>query len=92
MTEPEAVKAALSPQQLEQLWAEHLKGEFETQDVEAPSATMVEDAYVNHMPVNTGGRGKRVAGLLPGRLHSFMARRFTDDARESRRRGGAIRG
>ena len=48
----------LSAQQLEELWAEHLKGEFETKDVEATLATMVEDAYVNHMPVNTGGRGK----------------------------------
>jgi carboxymethylenebutenolidase len=48
----------LSSQQLEQLWTEHLKGEFETKDVEATLATMVDDAYVNHMPVNTGGRGK----------------------------------
>lgn len=48
----------LSSQQLEQLWAEHLKGEFETRDVEATLATMVDDAYVNHMPVHTGGRGK----------------------------------
>jgi carboxymethylenebutenolidase len=45
-------------QQLEALWAEHLKGEFETKDVEATLHTMVDDAYVNHMPVNTGGRGK----------------------------------
>lgn len=52
------MKATLTSQQLEQLWAEHLKGEFETKDVEATLATMVEDAYVNHMPVNTGGRGK----------------------------------
>ena len=49
---------SLSRQQLEHLWAEHLKGEFESKDVEATLATMVEDAYVNHMPVNTGGRGK----------------------------------
>jgi carboxymethylenebutenolidase len=48
----------LSPKQLEQLWADHLKGEFESKDVEATLATMVDDAYVNHMPVNTGGRGK----------------------------------
>ena len=47
-----------SAAELEQLWAEHLKGEFETKDVEATLATMVDDAYVNHMPVNTGGRGK----------------------------------
>ena len=48
----------LSAKQLEQLWADHLKGEFESKDVEATLATMVEDACVNHMPVNTGGRGK----------------------------------
>jgi len=58
MKQHHAVKATLSPQQLEDLWAEHLKGEFESKDVEATLATMVEDAYVNHMPVNTGGRGK----------------------------------
>src|SRR5690242_6003563 len=48
MTEHTTAPAALSPQQLEQLWAEHLKGEFETKDVEATLETMVEDAYVNH--------------------------------------------
>jgi carboxymethylenebutenolidase len=58
MTEPEGGNTTLSPQQLEQLWAEHLKGEFETKDVEETLATMVEDADVNHMPVNTGGHGK----------------------------------
>jgi len=45
-------------QQLEQLWTDHLAGEFVTKDVEATLATMVDDAYVNHVPVNTGGRGK----------------------------------
>jgi len=58
MKRPQAVKATLSAQQLETLWAEHIKGEFESKDVEATLATMVDDAYVNHMPVNTGGRGK----------------------------------
>ena len=48
----------LSPQSLEQLWADHLKGEFESKDVEATLVTMVEDASVNHMPVNSGGKGK----------------------------------
>jgi len=43
---------------LEQLWADHLAGEFTTKDVEATLATMVDDASVNHVPVNTGGRGK----------------------------------
>jgi hypothetical protein len=35
--------AILSPQRLEQLWAEHIKGEFETKDVEATLSTMVDD-------------------------------------------------
>lgn len=63
MGEQGAVKT-LSPQQLEQLWVEHLKGEFETKDVEATLATMVEDAYVNHMPVNTGARGKEALRIF----------------------------
>jgi len=58
MSKHDAGTAALSPRQLEELWAEHLEGEFATKDVELTLATMVEDAYVNHMPVNTGGRGK----------------------------------
>jgi len=58
MKRQEAVEATLSPQQLEHFWAEHIRGEFESKDVEATLATMVQDAYVNHMPVNTGGRGK----------------------------------
>jgi carboxymethylenebutenolidase len=48
----------VTPQELEKVWAEHLAGEFTTKDVEATLATMVEDASVNHVPVNTGGRGK----------------------------------
>ncbi len=43
---------------LEKIWAEHIAGEFTIKDVEYTLSTMVEDAYVNHMPVNTGGRGK----------------------------------
>jgi carboxymethylenebutenolidase len=43
---------------LEVLWAAHLDGEFAAKDVEATLATMVDDAYVNHVPVSTGGRGK----------------------------------
>jgi carboxymethylenebutenolidase len=58
MAEHKAGQASLTPDQLAQLWAEHLRGEFETKDVEATLATMVEDAFVNHVPVGTGGRGK----------------------------------
>ncbi len=43
---------------IESVWTEHLAGEFASKDVEATLSTMVDDAYVNHMPVNTGGRGK----------------------------------
>jgi carboxymethylenebutenolidase len=40
------------------LWQEHTDHEFVTRDTEATLRTMVEDAYVNHVPVMTGGRGK----------------------------------
>jgi carboxymethylenebutenolidase len=40
------------------IWEEHTAHEFATRDTEATLATMVEDAYVNHIPVLTGGSGK----------------------------------
>src|ERR1700678_2556297 len=43
---------------LSKLWEEHTNHEFVTRDTEATLATMVEDAYVNHVPVMTGGAGK----------------------------------
>ena len=43
---------------LSKLWEEHTNHEFVTRDTEATLATMVEDAYVNHVPVLTGGVGK----------------------------------
>ena len=43
---------------LSALWDEHTAHEFSTRDTEGTLATMVEDAYVNHVPVMTGGRGK----------------------------------
>ena len=45
-------------EEMERLWAEHLECEFEAKNVDAALGTMVDDAYINHMPVNTGGRGK----------------------------------
>jgi len=42
---------------LSKLWEEHTAHEFTTRDTEATLATMVEDAYVNHIPVMTGGNG-----------------------------------
>jgi carboxymethylenebutenolidase len=43
---------------LARLWEEHTKHEFSTRDTESTLSTMVEDAYVNHVPVLTGGAGK----------------------------------
>ena len=43
---------------LSKLWEEHTAHEFATRDTEATLRTMVEDAYVNHIPVLTGGHGK----------------------------------
>jgi len=52
-----------------QLWEEHCKHEFATRDVDATLDTMVEDAYVNHVPVLTGGVGKAA-------LRTFYSRDF----------------
>jgi carboxymethylenebutenolidase len=54
---------------LEQLWEEHTKYEFATRDTESTLATMTEDAYVNHIPVMTGGFGKDA-------LRAFYSERF----------------
>jgi carboxymethylenebutenolidase len=48
----------MSPQDLAQLWEQHTAHEFSTRDTEATLDTMVEDAYVNHIPTLTGGYGK----------------------------------
>lgn len=52
-----------------QLWEEHTAHEFVTRNPEATLATMVEDAYVNHVPVMTGGFGKNA-------LRAFYSRDF----------------
>jgi len=58
MTQSQTERAAATSENLEQVWKDHLAGEFINKDVEATLATMTEDAFVNHVPVNTGGRGK----------------------------------
>ena len=52
--------ASLTPSQqaLSDLWEEHIKFEFETKNADETLNTMVEDAYVNHIPVLTGGVGR----------------------------------
>jgi carboxymethylenebutenolidase len=54
---------------LRQLWDEHMRYEFTTHNTEDTLATMVEDAYVNHIPVLTGGVGRN-------ELREFYAKRF----------------
>ncbi len=56
-------------QALVDLWEEHCRYEFETRDTEATLATMVDDAYVNHIPTLTGGVGKPA-------LRAFYSRHF----------------
>jgi carboxymethylenebutenolidase len=54
---------------LSQLWEEHVRHEFATHNTEDTLATMVEDAYVNHIPVLTGGVGQ-------DELRVFYAKHF----------------
>jgi len=61
----------LSPAQetLRKLWEQHVQFEFSTRNTEDTLATMVEDAYVNHIPVLTGGVGR-------DELREFYSKRF----------------
>ena len=54
---------------LQQLWEEHIKHEFATRNTPDTLNTMVDDAYVNHIPVMTGGVGKE-------ELLEFYSKRF----------------
>ena len=54
---------------LRDLWEEHVRYEFATRNTEDTLATMVEDAYVNHIPVLTGGVGR-------DQLREFYSKRF----------------
>src|SRR5258708_40287127 len=71
MKEERATGCSLSPAQqtLNDLWEEHLRDEFATQDTNATLETMVPDAYVNHIPVLTGGVGHE-------QLREFYSRHF----------------
>jgi len=73
MAKPEKNDATnnLSPAQkaLRKLWEEHVQYEFSTRNTEDTLATMVEDAYVNHIPVLTGGSGR-------DELREFYSKRF----------------
>jgi len=62
-------KLTAAQETLQQLWEEHVRHEFATHNTEDTLATMVEDAYVNHIPVLTGGVGK-------DELREFYSKRF----------------
>ncbi len=51
--------ATLTPAQqaMSDLWDKHMQSEFESHSVEDTHETMVDDPYVNHVPVLTGGVG-----------------------------------
>jgi len=61
----------LTPAQeaLRKLWEDHVRYEFSTRSTDDTLATMVDDAYVNHIPVLTGGSGR-------DELHEFYSKRF----------------
>jgi carboxymethylenebutenolidase len=73
MAKPEENNATnnLSPAQeaLRKLWEDHVRYEFSTRNTDDTLATMVDDAYVNHVPVLTGGSGR-------GELREFYSKRF----------------
>ena len=73
MPEPEQTNAStnLSPAQeaLRKLWEQHVQYEFTGRNTDDTLATMVEDAYVNHVPVLTGGSGR-------DELREFYSKRF----------------
>ena len=61
----------LTPAQeaLRKLWEDHVRYEFSTRSTDDTLATMVDDAYVNHIPVLTGGSGR-------DELREFYSKRF----------------
>ena len=73
MAKPEETNATnnLSPakEALRKLWEDHVRYEFSTRNTEDTLATMVGDAYVNHIPVLTGGVGR-------DELREFYSKRF----------------
>ena len=61
----------LTPAQkaLRKLWEDHVRYEFSTHSTNDTLATMVDDGYVNHIPVLTGGSGQH-------ELREFYSKRF----------------
>jgi carboxymethylenebutenolidase len=62
-----APRSASKP--LGELWNEHVHNEFQAKNTPATLDTMLPDAYVNHVPVLTGGVGR-------AQLHDFYSKHF----------------
>ena len=58
MSNAETTSLTPAQQRLNDLWEEPIRHEFATQNTEETLATIVEEAYVDHVPTLTGGRGK----------------------------------
>lgn len=71
MTASHQNQATLTPEQqrLVELWEEHVRDEFAVKDPDETIETMVPDAYVNHIPVLTGGNGREA-------LREFYSKHF----------------
>jgi len=71
MNDARSTRGKLTPDQqyLNDLWEEHIRDEFAIKDTAATLDTMVPDAYVNHIPVMTGGVGRE-------QLREFYSRHF----------------
>src|SRR5438552_18254780 len=66
---PSDTELTVAQEVLRNLWEQHMRYEFGTHNTEETLATMVEDAYVNHIPVLTGGVGWK-------QLREFYSKRF----------------
>ena len=71
MSESKVPSPVLGPDQqiLSDLWDKHVRDEFVTRDTAATLDTMVANAYVNHIPVLTGGVGRN-------QLRTFYSKHF----------------
>ena len=73
MAKPEQTDAnnnlSAAQEALRKLWEDHMRYEFSTRNTDDTLATMVDDAYVNHIPVLTGGSGR-------DELREFYSKRF----------------
>jgi len=71
MTTTANPQQSLTPAQqaLSDIWNEHVRDEFATKDATGTLNTMVPDAYVNHIPVLTGGVGRE-------ELQEFYSKHF----------------